>query len=305
MRRWILLPIVVVAALLGLLAFVGTVTGFEQVHRGLPEEAETTASLLNVDTPITAPLMAEGFEGIYPPPGWLLKPLTEGGSWVQVSQSTTLSIPPHAGQHAVGHAFASTEAADSWLVSPLITPTETSELVFWDYVRYIQDYRFHGVYVTRGRQDPKYGDFEDPALGHLLTEVVPTVEDTWSEIRIDLSEFAGEPVFLGFRYSGLQGDVWALDDVVVTTGLYATTDSPTALGEITTLTATVAPGRVATLTWDLGDGTPAIGSPITHTYAGPGNYTAVVTASNSSSLVVMETAVVVLAKVHLPLVMRP
>ena len=86
------------------------------------------------------------------------------------------------------------------------------------------------------------------------------------------------------------------------TSVVARNNSPTTLGQITTLTATVAgnPGNV-TYVWVFGDGSAAeysqpaslASSVITHTYGLPGIYTAVVTATNASSTVTATTLVTI------------
>jgi uncharacterized repeat protein (TIGR01451 family) len=80
-------------------------------------------------------------------------------------------------------------------------------------------------------------------------------------------------------------------------GLGATSDSPTVLDEPTTLTATVQTGSNVTYEWAFGDGyTETIPSSFfttTHTYPSVGVYTAVVTASNSVSVMTTTTTVVV------------
>jgi len=76
-------------------------------------------------------------------------------------------------------------------------------------------------------------------------------------------------------------------------GLVAVNDSPTELGNPTTLTATVTAGSNVVFQWHLGDGNPASGPIITHTYGAVGVYTAVVTAGNSVSLLTATTTVTV------------
>ncbi|MGD9099252.1 MAG: Calx-beta domain-containing protein [Anaerolineae bacterium] len=94
-------------------------------------------------------------------------------------------------------------------------------------------------------------------------------------------------------------------------------DSPTILGNVTTLTATVTTGSNMTYTWDLGDGSTPFtmtanadnGAVVGHTYPAVGEYTAVLTASNSVSVLTATTTVVVQALpespehlIYLPLV---
>jgi len=75
------------------------------------------------------------------------------------------------------------------------------------------------------------------------------------------------------------------------TGLVAINDSPTLLGETTILTATVISGTNVTFEWDLGDGITTTGAVVSHVYADPGLYTALVTASNAVSSTEASTTV--------------
>ena len=76
-------------------------------------------------------------------------------------------------------------------------------------------------------------------------------------------------------------------------GLTASNSSPTELGQITALTATINAGSNVTYTWYLGDGALGSGPLVDHTYAEPGVYTAVVTASNSVNIVTATTAITI------------
>ncbi len=90
-------------------------------------------------------------------------------------------------------------------------------------------------------------------------------------------------------------------------GLWAGNDSPTALGRVTMLTATVEGGRPVTYTWAFGDGAGGGGAVVTHTYPATGSYTAVVTASNALGALRATTVVVVtgpIYSIYLPLIWR-
>jgi len=76
-------------------------------------------------------------------------------------------------------------------------------------------------------------------------------------------------------------------------GLTATNSSPTVLGQLTTFTATVAGGFNVSFLWDFGDGTGGAGATPTHIYLAAGRYTAVVTASNVTSLLTATTEVLI------------
>jgi PKD repeat protein len=63
-------------------------------------------------------------------------------------------------------------------------------------------------------------------------------------------------------------------------GLAATSDTPTTLGEATRFTATVSSGTSVSYSWDFGDGNTGSGVHPTHVYTQTGTYTATATATN-------------------------
>jgi uncharacterized repeat protein (TIGR01451 family) len=92
-------------------------------------------------------------------------------------------------------------------------------------------------------------------------------------------------------------------------GLAAINDSPTILGSPTSLTATITAGSNVTYTWAFGDGTGAGGALVTHTYAAPGTYTAIVTASNSAGQLTATTLVTIIqapagGHIYVPLILK-
>ena len=100
--------------------------------------------------------------------------------------------------------------------------------------------------------------------------------------------------------------VTVVDEAIA--GLTAMNDSPTILGQITALSATITAGTNVSYTWDFGDGSLSQGRVVTHTYAVVGVYTAVVTATNSVSTVTTTTTVTITEPdftLYLPVVMKP
>jgi YD repeat-containing protein len=76
-------------------------------------------------------------------------------------------------------------------------------------------------------------------------------------------------------------------------GLAVPNDSPTVLGDGTTLTATVTSGTHVSYTWAFGDGDTSSGAVVTHTYPSATTYTPIVTASNSVSVLTATTQVTI------------
>lgn len=192
------------------------------------------------------------------------------------------------------------DAQDSWLVLAQVTPTRKSELIFWQWVKYTHELGTHSVWVSTGQQDPKLGDFEQ------MAEIRPNSEQTWEEIIIDLSPYDGEPIYLAMRYEGSYSAEWAIDDLRVTTGLVGTNNSTTALGQATTMTATLNTGSRLNYSWELGNGeTRNSRSPVLHyTYPEPGDYIVNLTASNSLGMLTDTMTVTVRAIIYIPIVTR-
>ncbi|GAB4152235.1 MAG: hypothetical protein Fur0021_16770 [Candidatus Promineifilaceae bacterium] len=94
-----------------------------------------------------------------------------------------------------------------------------------------------------------------------------------------------------FLKTAAEATIQSLDAAI--TGLSAANDSPTTLGDATTLTATIAAGSNVSYTWEFGDGSSGSGPIASHSYPAVGIYTAIVTASNSVSLAMAATTITI------------
>jgi hypothetical protein len=98
-------------------------------------------------------------------------------------------------------------------------------------------------------------------------------------------------VFAADSSGTIVSDTHTINVEVPIAGLAASNDGPTELGNLTTLSATVAEGSNVGYAWDFGDGGVGSGWIVSHIYPAPGTYTAVVTASNSVSQMTDTTSV--------------
>jgi hypothetical protein len=104
--------------------------------------------------------------------------------------------------------------------------------------------------------------------------------------------------------SVMDTQVITITDVPVS-GLVASNDSPTLLGEATALSATITSGTNVIYTWDFGDESDGSGRIITHNYSSIGEYTATITATNSTTTLADTTNVTIICPIYpiyLPLV---
>lgn len=116
--------------------------------------------------------------------------------------------------HGHGNPFQTGEF-DDFLVSPPLDVSESASLdLYWYELADLGQYAEHSVLVSTGSPDPGDGDFV--AIDEALA-APPEIEAGYGRSRhVDLSAYAGSPqLYVAFRYQGLWGDDWYIDDVVL------------------------------------------------------------------------------------------
>jgi len=149
----------------------------------------------------------EDFEGVgFPPKCWNIYDLDGGGTqWVV---SSAQNHTP-GGSKSAYHQWASGDQ-DGWLVTPQIQLPEDLgiNLSFWSFNLYPGDYGENSVLISTGSGDPEDEEFE-------LLWSPETVTQPWEETLIPLTDYAGEDVYIAFRYTGDNAHGWYVDDVQV------------------------------------------------------------------------------------------
>jgi len=205
---------------------------------------------------------------------------------------------------------------DKWVALPNVP--EMSDTNGWDQEQYYST-------IQTGDID---GDGSDELLargaaGILAYEFDPAA-NAWVKLPdgpewSDVENWDQEKYYSTIQTGDLDGDgqhellardpdgILALDLHAEITGLAASNDSPTVLGQPTTFTATVTTGTNLSYAWDFDDGNSGSGVVVTHTYGTAGTYTATVTVSN---LVYSDTVTTVVTikeshhSLYLPVVLR-
>lgn len=164
---------------------------------------------------------AEDFEdAAFPPNCWVRYNIDGGGSeWIG---STTQNHTP-GGLRSAYHQYY-TGDQDGWLVSPPLQLPSSMEIIltFWSYNVYPGDYGENSVLVSTGSGNPVDGDF--------VTIWAPTsVTQAWEETELLLNQFAGETVYVAFRYTGNYAHSWYIDDVEIIAEVLGECPKPTDL----------------------------------------------------------------------------
>jgi hypothetical protein len=102
---------------------------------------------------------------------------------------------------------------EGWLVTPQIEIPNSGNLVleFWSY-HLFGELNFHnGIWLSTTGNDPLTSTFtEIKKLSGSELE-----NNVWKKITVPLSNYAGETVYLAFKYAGNVADFWYIDDVLV------------------------------------------------------------------------------------------
>jgi len=166
-------------------------------------------------------VFGEDFEGAWLPAGWAVYDMNENGdSWFQ---DNTRARDTYSAAM-----FWSLDTEEDWLVlPPYSVPASGATLSFWQNGNWTGDYVYHGLWVSAGSGDPDDGQFVDHKT------LSPSPEDTWQQVEVDLSAYAGQTIYIAFVYEGYFADDWWIDDVSISQQVcYPVTYSPGPPAEI-------------------------------------------------------------------------
>ncbi|MDD3700923.1 MAG: choice-of-anchor J domain-containing protein [Bacteroidales bacterium] len=172
-------------------------------------ESDPVSTNVTVFGPASFPF-AEDFETDFPPHGWIVFDVDANPNVRTWTGSTAQNHTPGGTTSAFHNYGPSAQTEDGWLVSPRIPlPGNTDlELRFWNYNSFPTYYEKNSVLISTASGLPQDGDFVEiwsPA----------SITAAWSETVLDLSGYAGEEVYIAFRYEGSNAHAWYLDDIVV------------------------------------------------------------------------------------------
>ncbi|MEE4177288.1 MAG: choice-of-anchor J domain-containing protein [Bacteroides sp.] len=146
----------------------------------------------------------ESFESEnFPPIGW--SNFNTDGDETEWALSWFNTTP--GGQYSAYHGFGWT-LQDGWLVAPQITVPEEGffYLSFWSMVGDAAYYAKNSVLISTGSGNPIDGDFVE-------VWTVEEVTETWVQHFINIEAFAGQDIYIAFRYEGEYAHYWVIDDI--------------------------------------------------------------------------------------------
>ena len=176
----------------------------------VPENNSKTIVVTNFTClPVTNFPFMEGFENVtFPPPCWSMYNLA--GTFGNWERSTNYK---HSGEASAFHNIIWGGVLENWLVTPPIAISNTGNYVleFWSYNVAPQYHYYAGVWVSTTGSNPATSSFTE--IKELTGDELTT---SWKKISISLSnDFAGETVYIAFKYAGNLADGWSIDDVSI------------------------------------------------------------------------------------------
>ncbi|MCB8990160.1 MAG: S8 family serine peptidase [Ardenticatenaceae bacterium] len=194
---------------------------------GMPADAWAFAEV----TLAPAGPIVEGFEdGILPPTGWMTYTSDAADPGWQIG-TVAANNDPHSGTYQAFKNDDNLSAdGDAWLITPQFTPDANTSVNFWQSDYFQTYYNYHGVWVSNGSANPADGDYVEVWTADTTA--------TWEEISVDLSAYAGTPIYVGFKYTGDFDDEWYLDDIMIGDPLAPVVDAVPAHFPVTVVPST-------------------------------------------------------------------
>ena len=119
-------------------------------------------------------------------------------------------VQPYAGSYCVRHGFNGASSQEGWLISPRIflqPGRDYTTLTFMTYEQYPGDMRYEGVWISTTSTSTS-----------AFTEIWSqnSASDQWTDVSINLKPYQGQAVYIAFKYSGLNGHNWYIDNINIT-----------------------------------------------------------------------------------------
>lgn len=170
---------------------------------------------LTID-PYTAPVanfaglnavFSEDFESTtFPPTGWTAidGDVDNSGVWESSTDVNHTLNGLSSAYHGWGNG---TTYEKGWLITPAIAlPSGSPQLSFWSYNTYPTYYTKSEVLISTTTSDTTaFTQIWSPS----------SVSESWVQTILNLSSYAGQTVYIAFKYSGTDGHGWYLDDVKI------------------------------------------------------------------------------------------
>lgn len=119
-------------------------------------------------------------------------------------------VQPYAGSYCARHGYNGSASQEGWLISPKIflqPGRDYTNLTFMTYEQYASDMQYEGVWISTTSTSTS-------AFTEIWSQNSPSAQ--WNEVSVNLKPYQGQAVYIAFKYSGLNGHNWYIDNVNIT-----------------------------------------------------------------------------------------
>ncbi|MCL2028030.1 MAG: choice-of-anchor J domain-containing protein, partial [Bacteroidales bacterium] len=159
-------------------------------------------------SPFTAyPFLEDFEEALFPPPCWTVHNV---GGGTTIWARNTDPYYSNSGTASAFHNFTGS-MQESWLITPALKLANSGDMTleFWSGHNGASFNQYTGIWISITDADPA-------SFVELKQLRGSDLEDTLQKISVPLNAFAGQVIYIGFKYRGDYADGWYIDDVGVT-----------------------------------------------------------------------------------------
>ena len=243
------------------------------VSDGSDSETETKTDYIDIAVPAANTLLTESFETYLPSDWTVIDNDGDGNQWGRFSDDG------HDGSISMGVQW-NNAGSDDWLITPQLTLTANCSISYSFWARSLSSSSLEDFNVKLSSVGNSVSDFTT------TLEAVTSTPDSWTEYVYDLSEYAGQAIFLAVQRVSVGQYYLFVDDFELTADplLIAgfTADDTTGVLPLTINFTDQSWGNPTSWSWNFGDsGTSADQNPA-HTFQTAGSYSISLTVSNGT-----------------------
>ena len=243
------------------------------VSDGSDSETETKTDYIDIAVPAANTLLTESFETYLPSDWTVIDNDGDGNQWGRFSDDG------HDGSISMGVQW-NNAGSDDWLITPQLTLTANCSISYSFWARSLSSSSLEDFNVKLSSVGNSVSDFTT------TLEAVTSTPYSWTEYVYDLSEYAGQAIFLAVQRVSVGQYYLFVDDFELTADplLIAgfTADDTTGVLPLTINFTDQSWGNPTSWSWNFGDsGTSADQNPA-HTFQTAGSYSISLTVSNGT-----------------------
>lgn len=160
--------------------------------------------------------LAQSFEGAtFPPSGWTTNSVSGANVWTRVTGIASLFPPFPNGSYCAAIDY-ETAGGNDYLITPQIAGIATGDTLIFYWIKRYSDgpYPPDSCIVLASTTTNSIASFTNPLL-RICVHCTPVGVQVWNKVKIPLSQFNGQSIYLAFQHKDVDGHGMGIDSVRV------------------------------------------------------------------------------------------